>query len=659
MIPKRIYFTWISEKPIPEKYNKYIESWKRIMPDYEIVQITLDNVKRGTFVNKSIEIKNFALAGHYARVQELYDNGGIYFDIDIEAVRPMDTFLKSSLVLGAESDLYINNAVIVAKKGHPFLKACMEFMDNTPFDTDKIELSTGPIMFTNLMKNRGWRKGLTGKFGDIDIMAPRYFYPYHYDEFYTPACITEHTYCIHHWSNSWNDKVSIVIPCYKQAHWLPDAIKSALAQTYKNIEVIVVNDGSPDDTSKVAKQFNVKLIVQENKGLSAARNAGIKKSAGGWILCLDADDKIQPDFVEKTIGKSDIVSTYIKTFGAEERIWKPQITNPTHKDLLEQNHLHCCSLFKKDVWTLTGGFDEAMRDGYEDWDFWTRATQLGFYATVVEEPLFNYRKHGASMLTHARKNHDSIRQYMLSKYKTVEPVDIVIPLGKGSAWDDNELRYALRSIERHVFNFRNIIIVGERPQWLTNVIHIPFKEGAVPSDNIKNKILAACDYQGISKEFMVTNDDIFFTFSTDAARYKHYCNSTIDFHIKNNSTGWYKTFLMNTQNALEKANKAQNYFDIHHPIVYNKHLFKEVMKRYYNTSMVVKSIYCNALNITGVQASDTKIKHYMKPEQVEEFVKGRTVFSIGDYCLIEMGKEPNPIKSYLNKLFPIKSKYEL
>jgi len=225
-IEKVIYFTWISEKPVPEKYQKYIDSWSRVMPDYEVKQITLDNVKRGTFVDKAIAIKNYALAGHYARVEELYLNGGIYLDIDVEAVRPFDNLLNGhGVVLGMEDRNHVNNAVILAQKGHPFLLECMQYMDNTPFDTEKIELSTGPIMFTNLMKKRGWKPGAEGKFGDVEILTPPHFYPYRYDQFYTPDCITEKTFCIHHWANSWNNRVSIIIPCYNQAQYLSCIVK--------------------------------------------------------------------------------------------------------------------------------------------------------------------------------------------------------------------------------------------------------------------------------------------------------------------------------------------------------------------------------------------------------------------------------------------------
>lgn len=417
-IPKVIYFTWISEIPIPEKYKKYIESWRRVMPDYEIKQITLENVSRGTFVDKAIAIKNYALAGHYARVEELYKNGGIYFDIDIEAVRTLDPLLNHSLILGMESKFWVNNAVILSEKGHPFLKDCMNYMDKTPFDTAKIELSTGPIMFTNLMKKRGWR-GMPGTFAkNCTILTPPHFYPYHYDQFYTPECVTEKTFCIHHWANSWNNKVSIIIPCYKQAQFLPDAIESALNQTYKDIEVIVVNDGSPDNTSQVVRKYpKVKLIEQQNKGLSAARNAGIKKSSGGWIVTLDADDKLHPDFIKKTIGKNDIVSTRLETFGRETRSWKSELSNPTYQDLLKKNHINCCSIFKKDCWTLTGGYDENMKEGFEDWAYWLDCAKAGFNITSINDTLFYYRKHNTpSMFDSAKQKHASIIKYMKTKH---------------------------------------------------------------------------------------------------------------------------------------------------------------------------------------------------------------------------------------------------
>lgn len=212
------------------------------------------------------------------------------------------------------------------------------------------------------------------------------------------------------------DKVSIIIPCYNQAHFLPDAINSALAQSYKNIEVIVVNDGSVDNTSEVARKFKVKLIEQENKGLAAARNAGIKAASGEWILPLDADDKIHAFFISRTIGKSDIVATLIETFGAEHRLWKFGRNQPLHSDFLKMNQMAYCCLFKKEIWDNIGGYDEQMRDGYEDWDFWIRATREGYKVHRVMEFLFHYRRGRNALYNHAFENHNKIIEYMDGKH---------------------------------------------------------------------------------------------------------------------------------------------------------------------------------------------------------------------------------------------------
>src|SRR5215212_9338337 len=93
--------------------------------------------------------------------------------------------------------------------------------------------------------------------------------------------------------------VSVIIPCYNQAHFLGEAIESVLSQSYKNFEIIVVDDGSSDNTSEVASSYEeVRLVRQENRGLSAARNAGITHSEGEYLVFLDADDRLLPKALE-------------------------------------------------------------------------------------------------------------------------------------------------------------------------------------------------------------------------------------------------------------------------------------------------------------------------------------------------------------------------
>lgn len=210
-----------------------------------------------------------------------------------------------------------------------------------------------------------------------------------------------------------SEKVSIIIPCYNQANYLEDAIESALTQTI-HCEVIVVNDGSTDNTSEIAKKYHVLLVEKTNGGLSSARNAGIAVAKGEYILTLDADDIITQDFIEKTIGIDDIVGTQQQEFGDSHTLWINNNLHPTFEDFKKNNQINCCSLFKKEIWEKVGGYDERLKRGLEDWHFWLKATRAGYTVTIVPEPLFFYRKHGQSMISYVYANYDSVYNEMIS-----------------------------------------------------------------------------------------------------------------------------------------------------------------------------------------------------------------------------------------------------
>jgi glycosyltransferase involved in cell wall biosynthesis len=212
--------------------------------------------------------------------------------------------------------------------------------------------------------------------------------------------------------------VSVVIPCYNQAHWLSDAIESALAQTYP-VEVVVVNDGSPDNTSEVARRYPVTLVEKVNGGLSAARNSGIEAATGELILPLDSDDTIEPTYIEKAVPllKDDvrIVNCWQHEFGDYERVTPLGRVDSVY-DIIRGNRVVCCSLFRKADWKRAGGYDESMRLGYEDWEFWIRILKPGGRVETIPEPLFNYRKHGRSMIDDTNERASEIFDYIRSKH---------------------------------------------------------------------------------------------------------------------------------------------------------------------------------------------------------------------------------------------------
>lgn len=405
MIPKIIYYTWISEQPIPDKYQRFIDNWSVIMPDYEIRPITLENCPKNDWVNSCIKQRKFVLAGHYARIKRLYETGGIYFDIDVEVLKSFEGLLDNEFFIGCEKDLVINNAVMGSVAGHIYLKEQLDYTLGFDISHQEVENETGPRMTTKLLLDRGWQKQDKNQLvGDIQVYSSEYFYPYLYSEDVSDKRLTKNTYAIHHWASTWveardKSKVSIIIPCYNQAEFLAETIESCLAQTYKNIEIIVVSDASPDNSVEIAKKYPVKVIeCAVNGGVGYARNTGIKASTGNYIMCLDSDDTIEPEFVEKCVGQSDIACPLLEEFGegARDGVWHP-LDEPTLDQLIEANRIFCSSMFTREVWEKTGGYDESIRSAFEDWDLWIRAKILGFKIKKIPYVLFNYRKHANSM----------------------------------------------------------------------------------------------------------------------------------------------------------------------------------------------------------------------------------------------------------------------
>jgi len=222
--------------------------------------------------------------------------------------------------------------------------------------------------------------------------------------------------------------VSVVIPCYKQAHFLSEAVESVVAQTMTDWEIIIVDDGSPDNTGEVAKRLiarftgrQFRLIEQPNGGLPSARNAGIRAARGKYILPLDADDRIRPALLQKLAAVLDSKSnvgfaySHIQHFGALDTEFPlPDFDRAT---LISTDNIACvCGLFRKLVWEQVGGYNETMREGYEDWDFWIGCVERGWDGFCLHEPLFLYRKAGPSMLADANKKRERLIARLVSNH---------------------------------------------------------------------------------------------------------------------------------------------------------------------------------------------------------------------------------------------------
>ena len=203
--------------------------------------------------------------------------------------------------------------------------------------------------------------------------------------------------------------VSIIIPAYNQSQYLAAAIKSALAQTYRAIEVLVVDDGSTDDTRQVAASFTdprVRYIYQDNRGLAAARNTGLRHATGGFVSFLDSDDLFLPEKLALLVaaldeqpalglvaGEAVLIDEHGEPLG--EVFERPIPAEPS--DLLLGNPLHVGAVVVRREWQERAGFfDESLRS-YEDWDMWLRLARAGCRMGWVARRVSLYRFHRAQM----------------------------------------------------------------------------------------------------------------------------------------------------------------------------------------------------------------------------------------------------------------------
>jgi len=195
-----------------------------------------------------------------------------------------------------------------------------------------------------------------------------------------------------------NEKISIIIPYYKGENYIHETLKSVYDQTYQDFEVIIVNDGSErsalDLIEKNSDFKNLKIIHQENKGQSSARNNGVKSATGKYILFLDCDDLIDKTFLEKThqiLSKNNetrICYTKGKFFEKTDKEWILQPFNTF--DFLIENCIPITALIYKEDFEKAGGFDTQL-NYYEDWDFWISLVEIGAKVHKIDEFLFFYR----------------------------------------------------------------------------------------------------------------------------------------------------------------------------------------------------------------------------------------------------------------------------
>jgi glycosyltransferase involved in cell wall biosynthesis len=267
-------------------------------------------------------------------------------------------------------------------------------------------------------------------------------------------------------------RVSIIIPCFNAGDLLIEAVDSALAQTHRDLEVVVVNDGSTDArTLEVLAGLDdprVKVIHQANAGPSAARNRAVAEATGEFILPLDADDRFDPAYAAKALAvmqqrpEVGIVYCDAMRFGAATGIW--QLPAYSVREMAIDNVIFCSSLYRKADWSAVGGYNESLRHGMEDYEFWIKLISLGREVVKLPEALFFYRIQELSRTTRFMEDNATV----VSTYAQIFRANLGFFANNAETLFEH--RFGLyREADHFRHRYGKLDRVVERSRWLKSV----------------------------------------------------------------------------------------------------------------------------------------------------------------------------------------------
>lgn len=257
-------------------------------------------------------------------------------------------------------------------------------------------------------------------------------------------------------------EVSIIIPTYNSAKYVTDAVDSVLDQSFSDLEVLVIDDGSTDDTESVMGRYtaSVRYIRQQNRGVAAARNRGITESRGRYVAFLDADDTWLPDKLERQIAALTTHPDHQFCYTAFTLVtsdFEPLATvrsnrhGPALEDLLLRGNVVgsiCTVLCERSLFETSGGFDPDLSQ-CADWDMWVRLAALTEFL-YLDRPTVTYRQHGSNMSRNAPLlEQDSLR--VLKKAFGLPEVPDNIRAKRRTAFARNDMVLAGTYFHAHLY----------------------------------------------------------------------------------------------------------------------------------------------------------------------------------------------------------------
>ena len=266
-------------------------------------------------------------------------------------------------------------------------------------------------------------------------------------------------------------KVSVITPCCNQASFLTDCLDSLIAQTYPNWECVVIDDGSSDNSYEIAQHYaakepRIRCFRQVNLGPSAARNNAIALTNGEYIFPLDSDDYIDPTYFEKALAIfrefAEIKLVYSRCLMFGSQTGEMELKPYSYQELLRGNIITNTSVYKRSDFLKTPGYDETMRIGWEDWDFYLSLITPQSQVMKIDETLFYYRQKASSRNNSVSAEQASaLRRYIYLKHSEIYRDHFEDPIN---------LAYQVKTLQRQVRHLQNRDIVTRLKRRISSIL---------------------------------------------------------------------------------------------------------------------------------------------------------------------------------------------
>ena len=307
--------------------------------------------------------------------------------------------------------------------------------------------------------------------------------------------------------------VTIVMPAYNAAPYIAESLDALLTEDYPQLEIVIVDDGSTDDTAEIARRYvrkdsRIHLVTQPNSGVCSARNRGIREARGEYILPVDADDILLPGFIAWAVGQMEqypkvkVVVPRAEFFGARQGEWRLPAYSP--KLLARKNMIPATSLYRRSDWQRVGGYCETLQ-AREDWEFWINVLKEGGEVVTSPKMGLRYRIHPHSKRMTDRRMKRQIIENLNERHPEFMERELNGPLHNQRSWSR-----VLNALYRLVHPRRTVVCdeAGDEMKYFVRAqpVHFLYQHGQVIYK--RRNELRVLTYQGkdyVVKQFAVPN----------------------------------------------------------------------------------------------------------------------------------------------------------